>query len=135
MKKFNNNFFDENYFLYFEEIDLCKRVIQQGGKIFLNSKIIIDHEGASSVNSIKNFELEKSRNWHWMWSTFYYHKKHKGFLIAFLIILPKLLSSFLKIIFYKLISNKEKKDIYFCRMSGIFNSILGKKSWYRPSLD
>ena len=114
---------------------MCKRVIQQGGKIFLNSKIIIDHEGASSVKSIKNFELEKSRNWHWMWSTFYYHKKHKGFLIAFLIILPKLLSSFLKIIFYKLISNKEKKDIYFCRLSGILNSMMNKKSWYRPSLD
>ena len=27
MEKFNNqNFFDENYFLYFEEIDLCKRI-------------------------------------------------------------------------------------------------------------
>ena len=75
MKKFNNNFFDENYFLYFEEIDLCKRVLQQGGKIFLNNKIIIDHEGASSVKSYKSLELEKSRNWHWMWSTFYILKK------------------------------------------------------------
>ena len=135
MKKFDNNFFDENYFLYFEEIDLCKRVLHQGGKIFLNDKIIIDHEGASSVKSFKSLELEKSRNWHWMWSTFYYHKKHKGFLIAFLIILPKLFSSFVKIIFYKLIFNKEKKNIYFCRLSGILNSMMGKKSWYRPSLD
>ena len=24
--KFNNNFFDENFFLYFEEIDLCERI-------------------------------------------------------------------------------------------------------------
>ena len=135
MEKFNNNFFDENYFLYFEEIDLCKRVLLQGGKIFLNNKIIIDHEGASSVKSSRTLELEKSRNWHWMWSTFYYHMKHKGFLIAFLIILPKLLSSFVKIIFYQLILNKEKKDIYFCRLSGILNSMMGKKSWYRPSLD
>ena len=31
--------------------------------------------------------------------------------------------------------NNEKKIIYFCRMSGIINSMLGKKSWYRPSLD
>ena len=135
MEKFNNNFFDENYFLYFEEIDLCKKVLLQGGKIFLNNKIIIDHEGASSVKSSRSLELEKSRNWHWMWSTFYYHTKHKGFLIAFLIILPKLLSSFVKIIFYQLILNKEKKDIYFCRLSGILNSMMGKKSWYRPSLD
>ena len=135
MKKFNNNFFDENFFLYFEEIDLCQRVTMQGGKIFLDSEIIINHEGASSAKNYENLELEKSRNWHWMWSTFYYHKKYKGFLIAFLIILPKLLSSFVKIIFYKLTHNKEKKDIYFCRLSGILNSMMGKKSWYRPSLD
>ena len=26
MKKFRNKFFDENFFLYFEEIDLCKKI-------------------------------------------------------------------------------------------------------------
>ena len=26
LQKFNNQFFDENYFLYLEEIDLCKIV-------------------------------------------------------------------------------------------------------------
>ena len=26
LQMFKNEFFDENYFLYFEEIDLCKRV-------------------------------------------------------------------------------------------------------------
>ena len=31
---FNNNYFDENFFLYFEEIDLCKRVKKYKGKIF-----------------------------------------------------------------------------------------------------
>ena len=31
--------------------------------------------------------------------------------------------------------NKKKRDIYLSRMSGIVNSILGRKSWYRPSLD
>ena len=45
------------------------------------------------------------------------------------------MSSVLKTIFFSLIFNKEKKDIYYCRLSGILNSIIGKKSWYRPSLD
>ena len=31
--------------------------------------------------------------------------------------------------------DKKKRDIYYCRLSGIFNSMIGKKSWYRPSLD
>ena len=135
MEKFNQNFFDENFFLYFEEIDLCKNVIAKGGKIYLDKNIIINHDGASSVKTSEKIELEKSRNWHWMWSTFYFHKKYKGFLIAFLIIFPKLFSSTYKTIFYFLIFDKDKHAIYRNRLSGIFNSIIGKKSWYRPSLD
>ena len=135
MEKFKNNFFDENYFLYFEEIDLCKKVKNSNGKIFLDSNIKIYHEGARSVNQKFKKELEKNRNWHWMWSTFYFHKKYKGFLIALVIIFPKLLSSLFKTIFFQLIFNKEKKDIYLNRLSGITNSILGKKSWRRPTID
>ena len=135
MSKFSNKFFDENYFLYFEEIDLCKYVKKNNGKIYLDKNIIIKHVGGSSVKKLNIIELEKNRNWHWMWSTFYFHKKHKGFLLALIIILPNLLSSFFKIFIYMLILNKEKHSIYVCRLSGIFNSIIGKKSWYRPSID
>ena len=133
--KFNQNFFDENFFLYFEEIDLCKRVKNNNGKIYLDKSIIIEHDGANSVHKINIVELEKNRNWHWMWSTFYYHKKHRGFFLALLIIFPKFLSALIKSLFYLLSFNKNKRDIYFCRLSGILNSITGKKSWYRPALD
>jgi len=133
--KFRKDFFDENFFLYFEEIDLCKKVQLNNGKIYLDADIKIKHEGASSVDQSFKEELEKNRNWHWMWSTFYFHKKYKGFLIAFLIIFPKLISSFLKTVYYQLILKSKKRDIYFFRLSGIINSIFGKKSWYRPTLD
>ena len=135
MSKFYKDFFDENFFLYFEEIDLCKKVKKNKGKIYLDPKIIIKHNGASSVDKISNTELEKNRNWHWMWSSFYFHKKHKGFLFALIIIFPKFISAIIKVIFFSIILNKKKRDIYQCRLSGIFNSITGKKSWYRPSLD
>ena len=135
MSKFGNKFFDENFFLYFEEIDLCNQVIRKNGKIYLDQSITINHQGAGSVKDINIIELEKNRNWHWMWSTFYYHKKYKGFFLALLIMIPKLLSALIKIIFYLITFNKNKKDIYSCRLSGIFNSIIGNKSWYRPSLD
>ena len=135
IRKFKKEYFDENFFLYFEEIDLCKRIKNMNGKIYLDNNIIIKHDGASSVEKSNFLELEKNRNWHWMWSTFYFHKKHKGFLFAFVIIFPKLLSALINTIFYQLIFNSSKRDIYFCRLSGILNSILGKKSWYRPKLD
>ena len=135
IRKFKKEYFDENFFLYFEEIDLCKRIKNMNGKIYLDNNIIIKHDGASSVEKSNFLELEKNRNWHWMWSTFYFHKKYKGFLFAFIIISPKLLSALINTIFYQLIFNSSKRDIYFCRLSGILNSILGKKSWYRPKLD
>ena len=135
LQMFKNEFFDENFFLYFEEIDLCKRVKKNGGKIYLDPSIKVRHTGASSVNKISNIKLEKNRNWHWMWSTFYFHKKHQGFFLALYKILPKFISAFFKVIIYSIIINKKKRDIYYCRLSGIYNSIIGKKSWYRPSLD
>ena len=135
LSKFNNEYFDENFFLYFEEIDLCKKVKNKNGKIYLDRLIKINHDGSQSVNSLNKIELEKNRNWHWMWSTFYYHKKYKGFFLALIIIFPKLLSAFFKTVIYSILFDKNKRDIYFCRLSGIVNSIVGNKSWYRPSID
>jgi len=127
-------FFDENFFIYFEEIDLCKRLTKQGKKIYLSTSIKINHDGGQSHNKNINRAMELSRNWHWMWSSFNYHKKYKGFLASFLILSPKLISAILRVIFYSVISNKEKKEIYYYRYSGLKNAILGKKSWYRPEV-
>ena len=135
MSEFQNiGFFDENFFFYFEEIDLCKRLVNCQKKIYLVPSIKINHIGGQSHSISVNKEMELSRNWHWMWSTFYYHKKHKGFIISFFTILPKLGSAVFKIIFYSLLLNKEKKQIYYHRYSGLINAILGKSSWYRPKV-
>ena len=127
-------FFDENFFIYFEEIDLCRRLKNNNKKIYLDINIEVDHIGGSSHNKQIEFEMELSRNWHWMWSTFYYHKKYEGFLFALSKVILKLISSSLKIIYYSIIKNQYKKNIYFHRFSGLINSIMGKKSWYRPKL-
>ena len=127
-------FFDENFFIYFEEIDLCKRLIKNIKKIFLDTNIRINHAGGTSHEDSINYEMEKSRNWHWMWSSFYFHYKHYGYLFALIKILPKFLSAILKTIFFKIVFNNKKKDIYYCRYQGILNSILMRKSWYRPKI-
>ena len=127
-------FFDENFFIYFEEIDLCRRLKKLNKKIYLDPKIKIDHLGGSSHNESINFEMELSRNWHWMWSTFYYHKKYNGFFYGLFKVNTKFFSALIKVIFYSFVFNKNKKKIYFQRLSGLFNSIIGKKSWYRPKV-
>ena len=127
-------FFDENIFFFLEEIDLCTRLLKKNKKIFYSANIPIYHEGGHSHDSSINLEMEFSRNWHWMWSTFYYNKKYKGFLISILIVLPKLSSAIIKVFIYSLILNKVKKKIYYQRLSGLINAIIGKNSWYRPKV-
>ena len=126
-------FFDENFFFYFEEIDLCKRLTNHKKKIYLIPEIKIDHGGGVSHDQSINNEMELSRNWHWMWSTFNYHKKYKGFFVSFFMILPKLSSAIIKVVVYTLTFNKKKK-IYYQRLSGLINAIMGKSSWYRPKV-
>ena len=130
-KFINQKFFDENIFLYLENDDLCKRVKKSGQKIFVIKNSIIDHKGSSS-SSIKNDpEFEYLRNWHWMWSKYYYNKKHYGMLIALIKIFFNLVSAMFKYVFYSLTLNNYKKNIFKMRISGIINSILGNKSKYR----
>jgi N-acetylglucosaminyl-diphospho-decaprenol L-rhamnosyltransferase len=127
-------FFDESFFIYLEEIDLCRRLIKNNKKIYWGSNIPIYHQGGQSHDEYINYQMELSRNWHWMWSTFYYNKKYKGFFVSLLLVLPKIFSATIKIIIYALIFNQEKKKIYYQRLSGLFNAIIGKDSWYRPKV-
>ena len=127
-------FFDENIFIYLEETDLCKRIRKRNKKIFLDKNIRINHIGGKSHNKKIDFEMELSRNWHWMWSKFYFNKKHYGSIYSILSVSGNLFSALFKVILFTLIFNKEKRKIYFQRLSGLMNSILGKKSWYRPKI-
>ena len=134
LEKFEKiGFFDENYFLYLEEIDLCKRVIKNNEKIYICPKINIFHYGAKSVDENFRYEIELTRNWHWMWSLFYFNKKHYGYFYALTLIFPKLISSIFKVFFYYLTFN-ERKNIYLYRLKGIITSMLNKPSWYRPRI-
>jgi len=129
-KKFKGNYFDENIFLYLEEIDLCKRILDQGENI-LEINVEVNHLGNQSHGSY-DLEMEKSRNWHWMWSNFYYYKKHHNYFYSFLKTLPNFISSGSKFIYYKISNNEKKKLQYKMRFLGLLNSYMLKKSFYRP---
>jgi N-acetylglucosaminyl-diphospho-decaprenol L-rhamnosyltransferase len=135
LSNLKNNYFDESFFMYLENNDLCKRLIEKGESIFIAPKAKINHLGAKAVDDKYYKQIELSRNWHWIWSKFFFKKKHFGFLKAFLEGFPNFILSILKYIFYLLINSKVKKDIYFNRASGFFNALIGKSSWYRPNLD
>jgi len=132
LKKFpDQNFFDENFFLYLENDDLCLRVKQKNEFVYVVKNSLINHKGgiANSEN------LEYLRNWHWSWSKFYYSKKHKGYIYALIHCLPKYLSSMIKYLFYFIINNKYKSKTYYNRALGFYNAMIGKSSWNRPKID
>lgn len=69
--------FDENFFLYFEDVDLCKRAGFLGKKILLTPEIKITHYcGKSSDNSAKQ------KKYYYI-SQDYYFKKHFGKISTF----------------------------------------------------
>ena len=139
MKKFSNKiFFDENFFLFFEEFDLCMTLKKRNEKVYMCPDLKIDHMGwKSSFNVDENFEIHshKLRNWHYMWSFFYYNKKNYGYLYSLIKSLSRLLRSVLRIIFYSVTFNNKQRIIYTYRFLGLINSIFLKKSKYRVNID
>lgn len=122
--------FDENFFLFLEETDLCKRVLDSNGKIYIVNKSYVYHEGKRSSGN--DFEIEKCRNWHWMWSLFFYNKKHYGYLTAYRVTLYKFFSSLIKFLISFLFFKKNYSLVYKSRMEGLINAYLNKPSWRRP---
>lgn len=122
--------FDKKIFLYLEDIDLCKRLKIAKEKIYISKFSKVSHLGASS--SAIGFEYEKCRNWHWMWSKVYFEKKFSNIFYVYLKFFFLLIFQLLKILYYSIVFNKIKKKIYSMRFSGTYNSLIGKKSWYRP---
>ncbi len=128
LKKFKDQiFFDENFFLYLENDDLCLRVKQKKEFIYIITNSFINHIGSIASDE----KLENLRNWHWMWSKFYYNKKNYGYLFAVQKISLNLISALFKYFLYLFLFNKKKRRIYEMRIKGIFNSAIGKKSWLR----
>ena len=131
----NFNFFDENFFLYLENDDLCKRLGANNEDIYIIPKSKISHLGGEAVDLKYEYEVELSRNWHWMWSKFYFNKKHFGYLNATLKTLNNLMSAKIKFFYYLITFNKNKRKVYQMRLLGLLNSMMGNKSFYRPRVD
>jgi len=131
LKKINfNKIFDENFFLFLEEIDLCKRIKNVGGKIFVVINSRIQHSGKQA--SEYSLSIELCRNWHWMWSLFYYNYKHFGVIAAYKNTIIKFFSSILKLFVALLFFNKKNFLIHYYRLNGLFNAFLKKPAWLRP---
>ncbi len=74
-------FFDPDFFLYSEEVDLCRRIQAAGYKIMYWPEIVVTHIGGESSRQIKTLEISSAgaqlTRWR-MRSALLYYRKHHG---------------------------------------------------------
>jgi len=126
-------YFDENFFMYLEEIDLCKRLNKINEKIIVSLDAKSKHLGAKSSNI--GFKFEINRNWHWMWSKMYFKSKHNGFFESRIALVPELIKLIIKTLFHFIFFNRNKFLITNARLCGLLASFFKLKSYFRTNLD
>ena len=126
--------FDDNFFLYFEENDFCKRSIKFYKNYQIN-KIKLHHNAGNSVTSKNDIEIQDQRDlrsWHFVWSKFYYYRKNYNYLFAIIYFFPILLRTSVKYFFYSFKKDEINSHKYKNRLDGMISSIQKKKSHKRP---
>ncbi len=70
--------FDETFFLYYEDDDLCLRLSQSAGSLVLDPRIQVSHHSRGSVGGARPQSSEYIRGFHHIQSKFYFRLKHFG---------------------------------------------------------
>ena len=73
--------FDPDFFLYSEEVDLCRRIKDAGYRIWYWPDIVVTHIGGESSRQVKSLEMSRTGAQLVLWrmrSTLLYYRKHHG---------------------------------------------------------
>ena len=73
--------FDPAFFLYFEEVDLCRRIRAAGFRVFYWPDIVVTHIGGESTRRLPSLKFSESDLQVVLWrmrSTLLYYRKHHG---------------------------------------------------------
>ena len=73
--------FDERFFMYYEEVDLCRRLQQKGYKVLYWPRLKAMHIGGASAKTVKSARVSRAgsqlESWR-MRSALLYYRKHHG---------------------------------------------------------
>jgi len=121
---------DDNFFMYCEDMDLCLRARINGYQIIKVSDSKVKHLGFSSHSEDNNESFDDKRNWHWSWSQIYFYRKHNSKYFFYKIVFKLVIISFIKLILYSLISKKKSRPYLFKFYGGLV-SLINFSSFYR----
>jgi GT2 family glycosyltransferase len=80
-------YFDESFFLYYEEVDLCRRIKAKGYSIWHWPDVVVVHPGQASSEAVKPPSIPSSPTQLILWrmrSELLYYRKHHGWVSAWL---------------------------------------------------
>jgi len=126
-------FFDENFFLDFEEMDVCFRFRNKNFNIVISLDAFVISKPAQSVNANKN-HLSRQRMWHYGWSSFYFYKKNYSFFYSLISNSNIFFINLIKMIYHFVLFDSNKFLNYFYYISGFVCSVLRVKSYLRKNL-
>ncbi|EKD64865.1 MAG: hypothetical protein ACD_50C00280G0003 [uncultured bacterium] len=92
--------FDENFFMYVEDMDFCFRIKRNGYKVYFCPDVAIIHEGQGSSN--RSFAIKNIHK-----GLIYFHKKH-GNVFSYLFTAAMLWSKSLALVMQSRIRNNKK---------------------------
>lgn len=125
--------FDISYFLYSEETDLFFRCKMKNRKVYLLTKLYAKHDGSTSIEGDSvDLKVVGLRNWHLMWSYFYFYRKHYSYSYAIKKNLTIFFSDLIHLFYFILKNDKKNICIRYYRLSGLISSMLMLKSSKRP---
>ncbi len=133
-KMFNSDdFFDENFFLYYENVDLCLRLRKNGHKLYAIENLKFSHLGTKSSHPDFDKEILICRNWHYCWSKFYFYKKHFSYILAVRKTIPNLVRSLKFCIYFWYKKDDINLKLHKAELLGLLSAYTLKKSFYRPN--
>ena len=130
---FMNDCFDKNIFLYWEETDYTKRASKNGFFAYQLNKVKVKHEKGKAVETRNINDSEKLKYlyiWHFIWSKYYFFKKHYGVIFSIIYFIPIFIRILYRLLIYKN-SNLSKYKKYYYRWNGLKAAIFNKKSSMR----
>ncbi len=130
----NSGYFDENYFLNFEELDLFFRIFKEKYNVYVMKNCSIKHlEGKSSDYEYFE-ETSKISKWHFSWGYYYFYKKNYGKVIAYIFSFFYFFSCLTKYIYFFIKNDKYRQKLLLFSIKGLFASLNNKKSFLRPEV-
>lgn len=125
---------DENIYTYHEDIDLCLRLRKKKFQIIKTPSSIVHHVGFGSHSKKNKDKLNKSRNWHYCWTSLYFKQKHGSNFRFTIFFLKNIVKYLLKTLINIVIFRKKNTIQNFMRLRACINYLLIKKASYRTDI-